>query len=89
MRVNGDEWARTTTAGMLHSYEQILAFISRNETLHPGEIIAGGTVGGCCGLEMGRFLPDGATIELDVGGIGVLRNKVVANAQAGTLVTRV
>ena len=89
VRVNGDESARTTTAGMLHSYEQILAFISRNETLHPGEIIAGGTVGGCCGLELGRFLPDGATIELDVGGIGVLRNKVVANAQAGTLVTRV
>ncbi|HUB43461.1 MAG TPA: fumarylacetoacetate hydrolase family protein [Acetobacteraceae bacterium] len=89
VRVNGEEWVRTTTAGMLHSYEQIIAFISRNETLHPGEIIAGGTVGGCCGLELGRFLPDGAVVELDVGGIGVLRNKVVANAQAGTLVTRV
>ena len=89
VRVNGEEWARTTTAGMLHSYEQIIAFVSRNETLHPGEIIAGGTVGGCCGLELGRFLSDGAIIELEVGGIGVLRNKVVANAQAGTLVTRV
>lgn len=89
VRVNGEEWARTTTAGMLHSYEQIIAFISRNETLHPGEIIAGGTVGGCCGLEMGRFLADGSTIELDVAGIGVLRNKVMANKQAGELVTRV
>jgi len=89
VRVNGEEWVRTTTAGMLHSYEQILAFVSRNETLHPGEIIAGGTVGGCCGLELGRFLPDGATIELEVGGIGVLRNKVIANAQAGALVTRI
>ena len=45
----------------------------------------------------GRMLRPGAgtlpgrrrTIELDVSGIGVLRNKVVANAQAGTLVTRV
>jgi 2-keto-4-pentenoate hydratase/2-oxohepta-3-ene-1,7-dioic acid hydratase in catechol pathway len=89
VRVDGEEWVRTTTAGMLHSYEQIVAFISRNETLHPGEIIAGGTVGGCCGLEMGRFLPDGSTIELDVSGIGVLRNKVVANKHAGALVTRV
>ena len=89
VRVNGEEWVRTTTAGMLHTYEQIIAFISRNETLHPGEIIAGGTVGGCCGLELGRFLPNGATVELDVGGIGVLRNKVIANAQAGPLVTRV
>ena len=89
VRVNGEEWARTTTAGMLHSFEQILAFISRNETLHPGEIIAGGTVGGCCGLELGRFLPDGAMVELEVSGIGVLRNKVVANVKAGDVVTRV
>jgi 2-keto-4-pentenoate hydratase/2-oxohepta-3-ene-1,7-dioic acid hydratase in catechol pathway len=88
VRVNGEEWARTTTAGMLHSYEQIIAFISRHETLHPGEIIAGGTVGGCCGLELGRFLPDGATIELDVGGIGVLRNRVVASAAAGPPLVR-
>jgi 2-keto-4-pentenoate hydratase/2-oxohepta-3-ene-1,7-dioic acid hydratase in catechol pathway len=89
VRVNGEEWAHTTTAGMLHSFAQIIAFISRNETLHPGEIIAGGTVGGCCGLELGRFLSDGATVELEVSGIGVLRNRVVANAQAGALVTRV
>jgi 2-keto-4-pentenoate hydratase/2-oxohepta-3-ene-1,7-dioic acid hydratase in catechol pathway len=88
VRVNGEEWARSTTAGMLHSYEQILAFVSRNETLHPGEIIAGGTVGGCCGLELGRFLPDGAIVELEVSGIGRLRNKVVANAQAGEVLTR-
>ncbi|HVC63769.1 MAG TPA: fumarylacetoacetate hydrolase family protein [Acetobacteraceae bacterium] len=89
VRVDGEEWVRTTTAGMLHSYEQIIAFISRNETLHPGEIIAGGTVGGCCGLEMGRFLADGSTIELEVAGIGVLRNKVVARRHVGELVTRV
>ena len=89
VRVDGEEWARTTTAGMLHSLEQIIAFISRNETLHPGEIIASGTVGGCCGLEMGRFLADGSTIELEVEGIGVLRNKVVASNQAGPLITRI
>jgi 2-keto-4-pentenoate hydratase/2-oxohepta-3-ene-1,7-dioic acid hydratase in catechol pathway len=89
VRVNGEVWVRTTTAGMLHSFEQIVAFISCDETLHPGEIIAGGTVGGCCGLEMGRFLADGSTIELEVSGIGVLRNKVVANKQAGAPLTRV
>jgi 2-keto-4-pentenoate hydratase/2-oxohepta-3-ene-1,7-dioic acid hydratase in catechol pathway len=89
VRVNGEDWARTTTAGMLHSYEQIIAFISRNETLHPGEIIAGGTVGGCCGLELGRFLPDGCTIELEVTGIGVLRNRIVANPKAGPPILRI
>jgi 2-keto-4-pentenoate hydratase/2-oxohepta-3-ene-1,7-dioic acid hydratase in catechol pathway len=89
VRVDGEEWARTTTTGMLHDLEHIIAFVSANETLHPGEIIASGTIGGCCGLEMGRFLADGSTIELDVEGIGVLRNKVVASGQAGPLVTRI
>ena len=89
VRVNGEEWVSTTTAGMLHTYEQIIAFISQHETLHAGEIIAGGTVGGCCGLELGRFLSDGSTIELEVSGIGVLRNRVVANGQARELVTRI
>ena len=46
-------------------------------------------MGGCCGLEMGRFLADGSTIELEVSGIGVLRNKVMANRQAGLPLTRV
>jgi 2-keto-4-pentenoate hydratase/2-oxohepta-3-ene-1,7-dioic acid hydratase in catechol pathway len=89
VRVDGEEWTRKTTAGMLHDLEHIIAFISKNETLRPGEIIASGTVGGCCGLEMGRFLADGSTIELDVEGIGVLRNKVVASNHAGPPITRI
>lgn len=89
VRVDGEEWTRNTTAGMLHDLEHIIAFISQNETLHPGEIIASGTIGGCCGLEIGRYLADGSTIELDVEGIGVLRNKVVASNRAGTPITRI
>ena len=69
--------------------DQQATLIQPAAVLHPGEIIAGGTVGGCCGLEMGRFLTDGCSIELHVSGIGVLRNKVVASAQAGALLTRV
>jgi len=79
VRVNGLEWARNTTEGMLHTFEQMIAFVSRDETLHAGELIGSGTVGGCCGLEMGRFLEDGDTVELEVSGIGVLRNKVVVH----------
>jgi 2-keto-4-pentenoate hydratase/2-oxohepta-3-ene-1,7-dioic acid hydratase in catechol pathway len=81
VRVNGTEWASNTTEGMLHSYEQMIAFISRDETLHAGELIGSGTVGGCCGLEMGRFLDSGDVVELEVSGIGVLRNRVLAHGQ--------
>lgn len=77
VRVNGEVWAKNTTADMLHNFEQIIEHISKDETLHPGEFIGSGTVGNCCGLEQDRFLQDGDVIELYIDKIGVLRNKVV------------
>ena len=77
VRVNGEVWAKNSTGDMLHSFEQMIEHISKDETLHPGEFIGSGTVGNCCGLEQDRFLKDGDTIELYVDKIGVLRNKVV------------
>lgn len=77
VRVNGESWSKNTTAGMLHSFEDMIAYISTDETLHAGELIGSGTVGNCCGLELDRFLKDGDTVELEVEKIGILRNKVV------------
>ena len=51
--------------------------ISRDETLHPGEFLGSGTVEGGCGLESMRFLQPGDLVELEVEGIGTLRNRVV------------
>jgi 2-keto-4-pentenoate hydratase/2-oxohepta-3-ene-1,7-dioic acid hydratase in catechol pathway len=77
VRVNGEVWAKNSTADMLHNFEKMIEHISKDETLYPGEFIGSGTVGNCCGLEQDRFLKDGDTIELHVDKIGVLRNKVV------------
>jgi len=77
VRVNGETRASGETSGMLFSFEQILAYASQDETIHAGEFFGSGTVGNCCGLEIGRFLESGDTIELHVDRIGVLRNKVV------------
>jgi 2-keto-4-pentenoate hydratase/2-oxohepta-3-ene-1,7-dioic acid hydratase in catechol pathway len=41
---------------MHHRFEDILAHVSADETLHAGEFFGSGTVGGGCGLEQGRFL---------------------------------
>jgi 2-keto-4-pentenoate hydratase/2-oxohepta-3-ene-1,7-dioic acid hydratase in catechol pathway len=76
-RVNGEEWSRGSSASMHHRFEDLIAFVSRSETLHPGEILGSGTVGGGCGLEQGRFLSDGDVVELEIQGIGVLRNRFV------------
>ena len=76
VRVNGEVRSRGGTAGMLFSFEEILAHASQDETIHAGEFFGSGTVGDCCGLELGRFLADGDVVELEVENIGVLKNRV-------------
>lgn len=78
-RINSEEWARGNSGSAHWSFAQVIAYISRSETLYPGECIGSGTVGGGCGLELGRFLNPGDVIELEVEGIGTLRNRVVRN----------
>lgn len=77
VRVNGERRAGATTAGMIHGFDDIIAYLSKNETLHPGEFIGGGTVGGCCGLETDSWLKDGDVVEIEFDRIGVLRNRLV------------
>lgn len=74
VRVNGEVWNRSTTAGMLHGFEDMIAFASQGETLYPGEVFGSGTVGGCCGLELERWIRHGDSVELEIKGIGTLRN---------------
>lgn len=78
-RVDGEEWGRGNSATMRWTFEDLIAFISRSETLYPGEFLGSGTVGNGCGLEQLRFLKPGNVVELEVEGIGVLRNRVVRN----------
>lgn len=76
-RVNGEEWGRGSSGDMRWRFEELIAFISRSETLYPGEFLGSGTVGNGCGLENLRFLRPGDIVELEVEGIGVLRNQIV------------
>lgn len=78
VRVNGDVRSVGNSSSMTVKFEDLIAFISTSETLHAGEILGSGTVGGGCGLEAGKLLEDGDVIELEIEGIGVLRNRVLA-----------
>ena len=79
-RVNGEERSRGNTRDMRYTWEDMIAYISTDETLHPGEFIGSGTVGGGCGLESDRYLAAGDVVELEVERLGVLRNRVVGPA---------
>ncbi len=76
-RINGELWSQSTTDGMLWSFPQMIAYISQSETLYPGDFLASGTCPTGTGIELNRWIKPGDVIELEVEGIGVLRNKVV------------
>jgi 2-keto-4-pentenoate hydratase/2-oxohepta-3-ene-1,7-dioic acid hydratase in catechol pathway len=75
-RVNGEEWGRGNTKDMRWTFEQVIAHISRSETLHPGEFLGSGTVGNGSGLEQMRYLKPNDVVELEVEKIGVLRTRI-------------
>ena len=70
---------------MLFSFEELIASLSRSETIHAGEFIGSGTVENGCGLELNRFPKAGWTIELSISRIGTLRN-YIAERTCGTRV---
>lgn len=75
--VNGEQWSGGNSRDMYYRFEDCIADVSRAQTIFPGEVIGSGTVPGGCGLEHSRFLQDGDVVELEVAGIGLLRNQVL------------
>jgi 2-keto-4-pentenoate hydratase/2-oxohepta-3-ene-1,7-dioic acid hydratase in catechol pathway len=75
-RVNGEVWTDSRSGGRQFSFPELIAHVSQSETIHPGELWGSGTVTGGSGLELDRWLQPGDIIELEIEGIGVLRNRV-------------
>lgn len=72
-RINGEEQSRGKCTGLLWQPEETLAYISMNDELRPGDLVGLGTVGDGSGMEQGRYLKPGDTIELEISKIGTLR----------------
>ncbi|MBA2288119.1 MAG: fumarylacetoacetate hydrolase family protein [Ktedonobacteraceae bacterium] len=77
-RVNGQVVQHASTATMIFSVAQVIAFLSSLMTLEPGDIIATGTPSGV-GFKRTPplFLQAGDVVEVEIEGIGQLRNPVV------------
>ncbi len=82
-RVDGEVWSTGTLGKMHFSFEEIIEYTSQEATLRPGDLLGSGTVGRGCGLELGRRLTEGCTVELEAEGIGVLRNRVGMKGAGG------
>jgi acylpyruvate hydrolase len=94
-RVNGETRQSDNTANMIFGVGETLSYISRGITLAPGDVVAMGTPAGVAHAHTPpKWLRGGDTVELEIEGIGVLRNPVIdevnpalSERQAGTKVS--
>lgn len=76
-RVNGELRQDSSTSDLIFDIPSLIETISRSVTLAPGDVIATGTPEGVgVGFDPPRFLRDGDVVEVEVSGIGALRNTV-------------
>ena len=82
LKVNGIQWMENNAGIMYHSWGAIIERASRDSRVVPGDVLGGGTVtGGSIGEAIrngfpARYLEPGDVVEIEVEGIGVLRNTI-------------
>jgi 2-keto-4-pentenoate hydratase/2-oxohepta-3-ene-1,7-dioic acid hydratase in catechol pathway len=86
VRVDGEVWCEGATKGPAHDIGEMLAYASKGERLDAGDVISTGTMPGCCGLELERWVKPGQTVELEIDRIGTVSNRISADAVPTTAV---
>ncbi len=71
-RVNGAIKQDSRTSDLIFDVATLIAFVSRHLTLEPGDLISTGTPAGVGNLAVGDV------VEIEIEGVGVLRNPVIA-----------
>ncbi len=82
VRVNGDLWMENDAGTAYHDWGAILERAARDSRIVPGDVLGSGTVsGGTIGEAIrngykARYLQAGDTVEMEVEGLGILRNRL-------------
>jgi 2-keto-4-pentenoate hydratase/2-oxohepta-3-ene-1,7-dioic acid hydratase in catechol pathway len=76
--VNGEELSSASSADMTWDFEDMLGYLSLEQTIRPGHVISSGCFHRGCGLDLGRTWHPGDVVELHVSGIGALVNPIGA-----------
>jgi 2-keto-4-pentenoate hydratase/2-oxohepta-3-ene-1,7-dioic acid hydratase in catechol pathway len=80
-RVNGEVRQHDSTARLMFPFDHLIAYLSTFATLKPGDVIVTGTpTGAGARFDPPRWLVPGDVVEVEVAGIGTLRNTVVDEA---------
>ena len=82
-RVSGELRQSASTAGMIFPVARVISFASRLMTLEPGDVLLTGTPPGVGAAdEPPRWLREGDVVDVEIEGLGRLRNHVVAEAES-------
>ncbi len=76
VRVNGETWGKDNSGNMHHKFSDMISYMSQAQTIYPGEVIGSGTAEGGAGIETDRYLKEGDIVEMEIEGIGTLRNVI-------------
>ena len=77
-RVNGEQRQHDTTANLMFPFSYLVSYLSTFYILKPGDIISTGTpLGAGARFDPPKYLVPGDIVEVEVPGIGVLRNGVI------------
>ena len=99
-KVNGEQVSEGNLGDMDWTFAEIIERASYGVDLHPGDIIGSGTVGTGCFLELNgtgklndasyteQWLKDGDVVELEIEGLGVLQNTIVAEESDWSILNR-
>jgi 5-carboxymethyl-2-hydroxymuconate isomerase len=78
-RVNGEERQNDTTNNLMFPFRYLISYLSTFYHLKPGDIIATGTPNGAgARFDPPKYLRPGDAVEVEVPGIGILRNEIAA-----------
>jgi 2-keto-4-pentenoate hydratase/2-oxohepta-3-ene-1,7-dioic acid hydratase in catechol pathway len=75
-RVNGETLCDRRSDEAIFGLDEVVAWASQGEVLRPGWLLGSGTVNGGSTIEIGRELSPGDEVELEIEGLGVLRNRL-------------
>jgi 2-keto-4-pentenoate hydratase/2-oxohepta-3-ene-1,7-dioic acid hydratase in catechol pathway len=83
LTVDGETLQSSSTAGMVFSVPRLVAHLSAVMTLEPGDVVSTGTPAGVGFVrDPPRFLRPGQTVRIEIEGLGILENPVVAEDEA-------
>jgi 2-keto-4-pentenoate hydratase/2-oxohepta-3-ene-1,7-dioic acid hydratase in catechol pathway len=77
VKVNGEVWFDGAISGWSFTFAELVAYVSRDETLEVGDFFGSGPPAYSVGFEIDRWVKPGDVVSCEIEGIGVLSNRIV------------